>query len=138
MKEGVGQKALERVLRKVGQRKATSGKYTMVVDPMNVSQLLSPLVDALYGSSLQQKNSFLLDKLNEKVLADKMTLIDEPHLQQASGARYFDSEGVATERRPVFGEWSVENLILLIPIMPERWEFLQLLTHPLFWSCKRA
>ena len=47
----------------------------MVVDPMNVSQLLSPLVDALYGSSLQQKNSFLLDKLNEKVLADKMTLI---------------------------------------------------------------
>lgn len=102
VKEGVGQKALERVLRKVGQRKAKSGKYTMVVDPMNVSQLLSPLVDALYGSSLQQKNSFLLDKLNEKVLADKMTLIDEPHLQQASGARYFDSEGVATERRPVF------------------------------------
>ena len=31
-----------------------------------------------------------------------MTLMDEPHLVQASGARYFDSEGVATERRAVF------------------------------------
>ena len=102
VKTGIGQKALERVLRKVGQKKTKSGKYTMVVDPMNVGQLLSPLMDALYGSSLQQKNSFLLDKLNEKILADKMTLMDEPHLLQASGARYFDSEGIATERRPVF------------------------------------
>lgn len=31
-----------------------------------------------------------------------MTLIDEPHLVKASGARYFDSEGVATKRLPVF------------------------------------
>ena len=28
--------------------------------------------------------------------------MDEPHLIQASGARYFDSEGIATERRPIF------------------------------------
>lgn len=34
----------------------------------------------------QQRNSFLLNKLNEKVVADKMTLMDEPHLVQASGA----------------------------------------------------
>lgn len=102
IKQGIGSKALERVLRKVGQKKAKSGKYTMVVDPLNAGQLVSPLTDALYGSALQQNNSFLLNKLNEKVVADKLTLMDEPHLMQASGARYFDSEGVATERRPIF------------------------------------
>src|SRR5690606_21382804 len=48
------------------------------------------------------KNSFLLDKIGEKVGSDKFTLLDEPHLIGASGARYFDSEGVATERRTVF------------------------------------
>ena len=33
--------------------------FEMVVDNMNSSRLLSPVIDALYGSSIQQKNSFL-------------------------------------------------------------------------------
>jgi len=102
VKEGVGQKALERTLQKIGQKKAKSGRYTMVVDPMNSGQLLRPMLSAVFGSALQQKNSFLLDKLGQKVGSDKFTLLDEPHLIGASGARYFDSEGVATERRSVF------------------------------------
>jgi PmbA protein len=102
IKEGIGKKALERVFRKLGQRKVHSGKYTMVVDPMNSSRLLSPIMSALSGSALQQKNSFLLDKLNQKIGSDKFTLTDNPHLPQAFGARYFDNEGVATEGRSIF------------------------------------
>lgn len=102
VKEDIGQKALERVLRKLGQKKIQSGKYTMVVDPMNTGRLLGPLMEALSGAALQQKNSFLLNKLHEQVGSDKLTLMDEPHLVKASGARYFDNEGVATERRSVF------------------------------------
>ena len=102
IKSGVGTKALERVLKKLGQKKVASGKYTMVVDPMNSGNMLSPLLSALYGNSLQQKNSFLLDKLNTKVGADILNLMDEPHTIGANGARYFDSEGVATERRSIF------------------------------------
>ncbi len=75
----------------------------MVVDPMNSSRLLSPVMSALNGSALQQKNSFfLLNKLNEKIAGDRLTLTDEPHLVKASGARYFDNEGIATERRSIF------------------------------------
>lgn len=102
IKTGLGKQALERVFRKLGQKKVASGKYQMVVDNMNSGRLLSPVLDALYGSSIQQKNSFLLDKLDQKVLGDKLTLIDEPHMPKASGARYFDGEGVATRRLPVF------------------------------------
>lgn len=102
IKEGIGTKALERVLRKLGQKKIASGKYQMVVDNMNSARLLSPVIGALYGSAIQQKNSFLLDKLDQKVLGDKLTLIDEPHLVKTPGARYFDGEGVATKHRPVF------------------------------------
>ena len=101
-KAGIGAKALERVLRKLGQKKAKSGKYTMVVDPMNVGNLLSPMLSALYGSALQQKNSFLMDKLDTKVASDLFTLRDEPHAIGANGSRYFDNEGVATEPRTVF------------------------------------
>lgn len=100
--DGLGQKALQRVLQKLGQKKEASGKYTMVVDPLIASTLLNPMISALYGSSLQQRNSFLLDQLNNKVVSDKFTLIDNPHLAKSRGARYFDHEGVRTERRPVF------------------------------------
>jgi PmbA protein len=102
VKQGIGQTALERVLRKLGQKKIASGKYTMVVDPENAGRLVSPLMNAIDGSALQQKNSFLLDKLNGKVGSDKLILTDEPHLIRSSGARYFDGEGVATRRRSVF------------------------------------
>ena len=60
------------------------------------------MISALNGSALQQKNSFLLNKLNEKIASDRLTLTDEPHLVKASGARYFDNEGIATERRSIF------------------------------------
>lgn len=103
-KSGIGAKALERVLRKLGQRKVASGRYTMIVDNMNSGRLLSPVIESIYGSSIQQKNSFLLDKIGQKVASGKLTLTDEPHLAKSSGARYFDGEGVATKRLPVFEE----------------------------------
>lgn len=101
-KDGIGTKAVERVLRKLGQQKIASGKYTMVVDNMNSSRLLSPMINAIYGSAIQQHNSFLLDKLSEKVAGELFTLTDEPHLAGKRGARYFDNEGMRTMRRPVF------------------------------------
>lgn len=101
-KTDIGSVALERVLRKLGQKKAKSGKYTMVVDPINSGRMLSPVLSALYGSSLQQKNSFLIDKLDQKVFSDKLTVMDDPHVIGANGSRYFDNEGVATEHRPIF------------------------------------
>lgn len=104
IKKGIGTKALERVLRKLGQKKVASGKYQMILDNMNSSRLLSPVVEALSGSAIQQKNSFLLDKLNQKVLGSKMTLIDDPHQPKAAGARYFDREGIATRKMSIFDQ----------------------------------
>ncbi len=98
---GVGQAALQRALHKLGQRKIRSGKYPMLVDNLNVSRLLSPLIAAMYGSGLQQKNSFLLDRLDTRVASPLLTLIDEPHIARAIGARWFDEEGLATAQRSV-------------------------------------
>jgi PmbA protein len=102
IKTDIGTKALARTLQKLGQEKIASGSYTMLIDPMNASQIVSPLINALYGSALQQKNSFLIDKLNQAVVSPKLTIYDDPHRINQNGARYFDSEGVATQKRPIF------------------------------------
>ncbi len=104
---GVGAMALQRALKKLGQKKIRSGKYPMLVDNLSVSRLLSPMIAAMYGSGLQQKNSFLLNKLNQPVASGKLTVMDDPHIPRAIGARRFDDEGVATLKRPV-----IENGIL--------------------------
>jgi PmbA protein len=99
VKENIGQKAYERTLQKLGQTKIESGKYLMLLDNTQSAGLLSPLLYAMNGFALHQKNSFLINKLNEKIISDKITIIDEPHIKSAFGARMFDSEGVATVKR---------------------------------------
>jgi PmbA protein len=102
VKTGIGKRALDRTLQKIGQQKIATGRYTMVLDNLNSSRMLSPLLSVISGSALQQRNSFLLDRLGDKIGNDLFTLVDDPHIIGASGARYFDGEGVATEKRTVF------------------------------------
>jgi PmbA protein len=102
VKTGIGKKALERALKALGASKIASAKMPMIVEFTTAGQLLSPVINAINGTAIQQKNSFMLDKLNQKVFSDKMMLIDEPHLIRSSGARYFDGEGIATKRQSVF------------------------------------
>ena len=97
-KQGIGKRAYERTLNKLGQEKIESGVYKMLVDNLSITRLLSPLISALYGSSIQQKNSFLIDKIGEKIVSKKITIVDDPHIKHARGARWFDGEGVATKK----------------------------------------
>ena len=101
-KEEVGKTALKRALDKIGQQKIQSGKMAMIVENKQVSRLLSPLLSALGGSAIQQKNSFLIDKLGEKVTSEKLTITDDPFIVGGRGSRLFDGEGLATKVRPVF------------------------------------
>lgn len=100
-KTGIASKALERALRKDGQKKVKSGRYNLLLDNTMSSRLLSPMISAMFGSALQQKNSFLLDKLGTKIASEKLTIYDRPHLKRTFGSRWFDGEGVATSDRTI-------------------------------------
>lgn len=111
-KNEIGKKALERALRKIGQKKIKSGKYDMLLDNTTSSRLLSPLIGAMYGTALQQKNSFLLEKLGRKITSDIFTLTDTPHLTRSFGARWFDGEGVATRNRTIIDKGILQNYFI--------------------------
>jgi len=100
-KQGIGKKAYERTVRKLGQEKINSGVYPMLLDNTRSYTLLSPVMSALTGNNIQQKNSFLIDKIGEKITSEKFTLVDDPHMPRARGARWFDGEGLATVKRTV-------------------------------------
>lgn len=100
-KTGIASKALERATRKIGRSKIKSGNYMMLLDNTVSSRLFSPLISAMYGSALQQKNSFLLNKLHTQITSSILTVVDKPHLKRNFGSRWHDGEGVATKERVV-------------------------------------
>ncbi|MFR9165149.1 MAG: TldD/PmbA family protein [Dysgonomonas sp.] len=101
IKEGISLKALERAKNKIGQKKIKTGRYNMLVDYTVSGRLFSPLITAMFGNSLQQKNSFLLNKSGMKIASDKLTVIDSPHIKRNFGSRLFDGEGVATHTNSI-------------------------------------
>ena len=106
------EKACLRAAAQIGPKGIESGKYTLIVDSECASKLLSPLLNALGGSSLQQKNSFLMDSLGKKLFPESLTLWDRPLAPGQTGSRLFDSEGVATREMPVIEKGVVKSYFL--------------------------
>ena len=95
------ERALKQAVAQIGPRPVPGGKVKVAVLTECASKLLNPLIAALNGYSIQQKNSFLSDSLGESVFSEKFTLRSVPRAAGKTGVRWFDSEGVATTDAPV-------------------------------------
>ena len=91
-----GRTALDNAASQIGAHPVGSGKYNMVISSDVASKVVSPLLSALNGYSLQQNNSFLQDSLGKKVFSEGLTIVDRPHIKGNCNSKLFDSEGVAT------------------------------------------
>lgn len=110
--EGIGSMALKRALDKLGQHKIKSGTMPMIIENRLSGRMLQPLIAALNGSAIQQKNSFLIDMKGEQIGSGLMTITDDPFIIAGRGSRYFDSEGLATQRRSIVSEGILHNYFI--------------------------
>ena len=104
--------ALKRAAAQIGSKPVKSGKRTMVVSTDTASKLLTPVLNALNGYSLQQNNSFLNGALGKKLFSEKFYLVDNPHRKGESGSRLFDSEGVATADMDIIRNGKVKTYFI--------------------------
>ena len=104
--------AYKRALAQVGVQDTTGGKYTVVVDTECASTLLTPVLNALGGFALQQKNSFLVGSLGKQLFPEQLTILDLPRTPGETGCRLFDSEGVATREMPIIDKGIVKTYFL--------------------------
>jgi len=107
VRKDIGKKALKRALDRLGQEKIASGIMPMIVENKSAGNAIGPLISALNGSSIYQKQSYLIGMMGEKIGSDLMTIVDDPFIVSGRGSSLFDDEGMATEKRVV-----VENGIL--------------------------
>lgn len=109
---GIGQKALERTLKKIDPKKISSGKYKVIIENRTAGRIASPLYDALAGSSIYQKQSFLIGKQNKQVASSLLTVNDDPLIPSAPGSRLFDDEGLAALKRPIIENGILKNYFI--------------------------
>ncbi len=103
----VGREALRRGLARLGSTRGPSKRTVMVVDHEIGASLLGRLLSSLSAGSIQQKRSFLAEKMGEKIASSCFTVRDEPHLPRRGGSRVYDSEGIASHPMSV-----IENGVL--------------------------
>ena len=107
-----GRIALAQAVGQIGSEPAASGRYTAVIDTERASKLVSPLLRALSGYSIQQNNSFLMDSLGRQPFPEGLTILDVPRIPGQTCSKYFDSEGVATVEAPVIERGVVKQYFI--------------------------
>ncbi len=96
-----GAEALRRVLARRGASKVDSCKTTMVVDPEAGASLIGRIFGAMSAGAIQQKRSYLADKLGERIASEQLTMTDDPFRPRGLASRLWDGEGIATKKRTV-------------------------------------
>lgn len=94
----IGRQAGERAVKRLNPRKVKSGPASVIFDPRVSNGLLGHFAGAINGASVARGTSFLRDKMNEKIFADGIVIVDDPHRKTGLASRPFDGEGVANRR----------------------------------------
>ena len=99
--ETCSETAVRRAAAQIGPKDHPGGKCNVVVDSECASKFLTPVINALNGYAVQQKNTFLMDKAGQRVFPERLTILDCPRSPGETGSRLYDSEGVATQEYPI-------------------------------------
>jgi PmbA protein len=108
----VGRRAGERAVRRLNPRKAATTRVPVVYDPRIAGGLIGHLAGAINGGAISRGTSFLKDKLGQRVLAEGLTVTDDPHRPRGLRSKPFDGEGLPNQRRDIVADGVLTTWIL--------------------------
>jgi len=97
----VASKAAHRALGLIGARKPATMRCPVIFDRDVASSVLGDIFSAVSAANVALGNSFLLEKVGERIGSEFATIVDDGTLPHALGTSPFDAEGVPTGRTPV-------------------------------------
>lgn len=99
--EKLASSAAKRTLEHLGARQIKTQKAPVLFSSRVSSGLFLNFINAISGSNLYRKNSFLLDACGSMVFPEFIQVYEQPHLLRGLGSSPFDGEGIPT-RNNVF------------------------------------
>jgi PmbA protein len=108
----LGKAAGERAVKRLHPRKVPTAKLPIIFDPRVSNGLVSHFTGAINGGSIARGTSFLKEQMGQKVFADGITIVDDPHRPRGLRSKPFDGEGVANHRRNLIEDGVLQTWIL--------------------------
>lgn len=87
---------LKNGLYKINAISCQTDKYKVLLDKEVVTSILSIFKNMFQTKNIELKTSILTDKFKEKIFSEKITIVEDPHGENAIIPKFFDSEGTST------------------------------------------
>ena len=110
--EAIAKEAVHRVTRLIGAEKIPTEKMPVVLEPRQSAMILRFLGSCVNGSNVFRKQTFLADKLNKKIAAGHITVVDDGLIPGAIGTKPFDGEGVPVRKTVVIEKGVLKSFLL--------------------------
>ena len=110
--EQVGAEAARRTLAKLGAQKVDTQEVPVVFDPEVGRSILGLLAGCINGGAIWRRSSYLMEREDERVASDLVTIVDDPLLPGAPGSRPFDGEGLLSRRLSVVEKGVLKTFLL--------------------------
>lgn len=108
----IAQNAVERALSRLGARQIKTQTTPVIFSSRVSSGLFASFINAISGSNLYRKNTFLLDSIGQQIFPEFIRIYEQPHLLGALGSSPFDSEGVPTRPNLIVDNGRVMQYVL--------------------------
>ncbi|MBP7652494.1 TldD/PmbA family protein [Candidatus Dependentiae bacterium] len=92
-------------------KKIKQGKYPVIFNKYSVGILYSCFLSAINGRSFQKGISPLSEKINKKIIDERITLRDNPLIDYMSGSGEFDAEGLPAYEKSLIEKGVFKNFI---------------------------
>ena len=110
--EVIGRRAAARAVRRLGARKVSTAKVPVVYDPRVANSLVRHLAAAANGVAVARGTSFLKNRMGERVFADGIAMVDDPHRERGLRSKPFDAEGMANPKMALVEDGVLRNWVL--------------------------
>jgi PmbA protein len=97
----LAEQAADRALKLLGGRKVKSGSVPVIFDWQVGPIILGGLLAGINGERVYRNQSFLTDKLGQRIGSENFSVIDDGHHKRGPGSAPVDGEGVPTSRKAV-------------------------------------
>lgn len=108
----IAQKTVERALSRLGAKQIQTQTTPVIFSSRISSSLFTSFINAISGSNLYRKNTFLLDSIGQQIFPEFIRIYEQPHLAGALGSAPFDSEGVPTRPNLLVENGRIMNYVL--------------------------
>jgi PmbA protein len=108
----LAKKAAKRTVDRLGARRLKTCQVPVIFLAPLAKGLLGNFVNAISGSNIYRKSSFLLDHLEKQVFPEFIRIDQRPHIPKAIGSMPFDDEGVRTFDQGFVTEGILRSYIL--------------------------